>query len=296
MDDSPLPFGDGADPASGAVVSRCQRIAASLAFQNLILATIVVNAAVLGLETSSVLVAQFGGAVFSGINHLVQALFVVEMAIRLTAHWPRPLRFFRGGWNTFDFTVVALAFRPESGGLSNIARLARLARATRLVSALPELRLIFETLLRSLPSITHILLLLGLFLYIYGILGFRLFAATDPAHWGSLGASILTLFQVLTLEGWIDIQDELIAAHGWSWVFFTSFIVFAVLVITNLFVAVIVNNLEAAKRAGSEKFDREVPGAPMAKIAAIREALDTLEHDIHLAEHEIRSTRRDPSQ
>lgn len=290
--DAPRP--PAAPPGASGPVGLCRRIADHGAFQSFILAVIVLNAVVIGLETSAALVATFRPW-FNAASLLAQAIFTVEIAIRITAFAPHPLRFFRHGWNTFDFVVVALAFVPASGGLSNVGRLARVARATRLVSALPELRLVFETMVRSMPSMAHILTLLGLFLYVYGILGFRLYAGTDPERWGSLGAALLTLFQILTLEGWNEIQGALLDAHPWSWLFFASFIVVAVWVVTNLFVAVIINNLEAAKQEATARFDREVPGSPFARIAEIRRALAELERDVRAGEEEIRDRHRDPS-
>lgn len=280
--------------AGGAIVGLCQRIAGDFRFQNFILAVIVANAVVIGLETSSTVRASVGGWTDS-FNLVAQAIFTIEIAIRLTAYWPRPMRFFRNGWNTFDFAIVSIAFIPATGGLSNLARLARIARATRIISARPELRLVFETILRSIPSVAHILVLLGLFLYVYGIVGFNLFSATDPNHWGSLGASFLTLFQVMTLEGWNEVQAGVSHAHPWSWLYFISFIVVAVWVVTNLFVAVIINNFRDAKQAHAERFDLEVPGRPIATIAEIRQALIYLERDIRAAEKEIRDPNHDSS-
>lgn len=265
-----------------AAVALCRRVAGDERFQNLILAVIVANAVVIGIETSSAARARFG-AWTDAFNLAAQVIFTLEIAIRLTAYWPRPLQFFRGGWNVFDFLVVGIAYIPATAGLSNLARLARVARATRLVSALPELRLVFETILRSLPSMTHILVLLTLFLYVYGIAGVHLFGDTDPERWGSLGVAILTLFQVLTLEGWPDVWSGVSGAHRWSWIYFTSFIVGAVWVVTNLFVAVILSNLQAAKQADVERIDSELPGRPLARITEVRQALARLERDIRKA-------------
>jgi voltage-gated sodium channel len=275
------------------MAARCHRIAESASFQYMILGVIFANAALIGLETSPTLDARFGSW-FDALGHIAQVIFTIEIAIRLTAHWPRLHRFFRGGWNSFDFAVVAIAFVPATGGLTNLARLARILRATRLVSALPDLRIIFETLLRSIPSIAHIIALIALFVYVYGILGFNLFATTDPSHWGTLGAALLTLFQVLTLEGWPDINNALADAHPWSWLFFASFIIVAVLIVTNLAVAVIIHSLEAAKQADAHRFDREVPGSPLARIAEIRAALLRLEEDIRVVGEEVRDPDRDP--
>jgi voltage-gated sodium channel len=280
--------------AAGGIAARCGRIAEDRRFQGFIIAVIVLNAVTVGVETSSALAARFGPW-FRLVNLAALTVFTAEMVIRVAAYWPRPLQFFRWGWNVFDFVVVGVAFVPSSLGLSTLARLARVVRVTRLISALPELRLVFETMVRSIPSMGHILLLLALFLYVYGIIGVNLYSGSDPERWGSLGAAILTLFQVLTLEGWNEIQAALIGLHPWSWVFFSSFIVVAVWVVTNLFVAVIINNLESVKRAEAEQFDRDVPGTPLARIAEIREMLARLERDVRVAEEEIRDPRRNPS-
>lgn len=289
--DDPRP---GAGVKQDSLAARCRRIAESAWFQYSVLGIIILNAVIIGLETSPELDTRFGSW-FNALGHLAQALFTVEIAIRVAAHWPRPLRFFRDGWNNFDFAVVAVAFVPVTGGLTNLARLARILRATRLVSALPDLRLIFDTLLRSIPSIAHVLALLGLLVYIYGIVGFHVFAATDPDHWGTLGAALFTLFQVLTLEGWQDIHAALAVAHPWSWLFFGSFIVLAVLVVTNLAVAVIINSLEATKLAEAHQFDIEVPGSPMGRITEIRALLVRLEEDIRAVGEEVRDRERDPA-
>lgn len=240
-------------------------------FRAVALAAIVANALLMGLETSPELRSRLGAEL--GALHLAfQAWFVSEIGLRLAACGRRPLAFFRDGWNTFDFAVVALSLLPESGGAAAVARLARLLRATRLVSSLPGLRLLVATMLRSVASMGNVMLLLGLILYVYAILGVNLFGRVDPAHWGSLGAALLTLFQVLTLEGWVELQRTGLAATPWAWLFYTSFVVVAVFVVVNLFIAVVISNLEAAKRA-----EASAVSAPEHSIAEIRARLDDLE-------------------
>ena len=160
---------------------------------------------IVGLETSETLVERYGG-LFELVDLAVQTVFVGEIVIRLLAHWPGIGRFFRDGWNVFDLAVVAASLLPQAGAFAMVARLARLMRVTRLISVFPELRLIVSTMLRSIPSMGHILMMLGLLLYVYGILGFYLFREQDPERWGTLGAALLTLFQMLTLEGWVEVQ------------------------------------------------------------------------------------------
>jgi voltage-gated sodium channel len=162
------------------------------------------------------------------------------------------------------------------GPFATVARLARLLRALRLVSVVPELRLIVGTMVRSIPSMGHVLLLMGLLLYVYAVLGVHLFREADPAHWGSLPRAALTLFEILTLEGWVEVQDRSLAATGWAWLFYVSYVVLAVFVVVNLFIAIIVNNLEAVKGEERAVAD-EGAGEAVARIAALRAELESIE-------------------
>ncbi|MGA9115584.1 MAG: ion transporter [Bacteroidota bacterium] len=210
------------------------------------LALIILNGLLMGLETVPQIMARHGEMLFL-LNDLIQGLFVLEITIRVLAFWPSPFRFFRDGWNLFDFAVIALSLLPVGGQFATISRLARLLRVTRLVSVSFELRLIVQTMLRSIPSMGHVSLLLGLLIYIYGIVGFYLFGATDPAHWGSLGVAMLSVFQLLTLEGWVEMQRVLIPVHPWAWLYFGSFVVVGVFIVINLFIAIVLNNLERVR-------------------------------------------------
>jgi len=150
-------------------------------------------------------------------------------------------------------------------------------RVARLVSTLPDLRLIVGTMLRSIPSIGHVLILLSLLLYVYGVLGVKLFGEADPARWLHLGRALETLFQCLTLEGWAEVLASVRPGRPWAWLYFASFIFVAVFVVVNLFVAVMINNLEKARHdelgadlaAGGDSLRRE--------IGKLKEGLDRLE-------------------
>jgi voltage-gated sodium channel len=253
------------------------RIAGNDHFQRFMLAVIVLTAVLVGLETSDTLTSRYG-ALFDGLDAVVQTIFVVEILVRILACWPRPLTFFRDGWNVFDFVVVAASLLPQAGAFAMVARLARLLRVTRLVSVFPELRLIIGTMLRSIPSMGHVIMLLSLMLYVYGILGFYLFRNEDGERWGTLGAALLTLFQMLTLEGWVEIQDSVLDAYPWAWLYFGSFVFVAVFVVVNLFIAVVINNLESVKLEQLAEADRESPHHALLKMLdEIRGRLDELE-------------------
>jgi voltage-gated sodium channel len=256
---------------------RCQALAASPRFQRAVIATIVFNAALMGIETSAVAM-EAAGPLLLGLNKLVQAVFLFEIAVRLTAFWPRLGAFFLDGWNVFDFLIVALSLLPVGGPLANVARLARILRVARLLSVSGELRLIIGTMLRSIPSLGHVAVLLGILMYVYGLFGFYMFKQTDPMHWGSLVLALRSVFQLLTLEGWVEMQVAVIDRHPFSPIFFGSFIVVAVFVVINLFIAVVINNLEKARdEQRAEEEDRLPEAALLATVRDLRARLDELE-------------------
>lgn len=265
---------------------RCRRLVASAPFRNGVLALILANAALMGVETSAAARAAAGTA-FDAADALIQTAFVIEIALRLAAH--RPVgAFFRDGWNVFDFVVVAVSLLPAAGSLAALARVARVLRVARLVSHSPELRLIVATMLRSIPSLGHVVVLLSILLYVYGVLGYHLFHANDPRHWGTLGAALLSLFQVLTLEGWADMQRTAMEAHPWAWLYFTSFVLVAVFVVVNLFVAVVLENMERARSelaaAGTDAAAPSAPGVTEPREAALRARLAALRSDLDALE------------
>ena len=228
------------------MIGLARRIAGSPVFQAFIIGVILVNAVLVGLETSAELVGQHQ-VLFDLLDQAIVAIFVIELSIRLVSYLPRPLRFFADGWNVFDFVIVGLSLLPGGGNFATVARVARLLRVLRIVSVFPELRLIVGTMLRSLSSMTSVILLLALVMYVYAVLGYHLFAAVDPAHWGDLGLAARTLFEVLTLEGWLELQDAVLPAIPGAWLFFGSYVLLAVFIVVNLFIAVILNNLEQVK-------------------------------------------------
>ncbi|HET7293544.1 MAG TPA: ion transporter [Vicinamibacteria bacterium] len=264
---------------AGPLIPRFRQLADDPRFQNTILVVIVANAALIGLETSPAMWERYG-SLFRLANLAIQAVFAAEIAVRLLAHAPRLHRFFHDGWNVFDFTIVALSLLPEAGPVASVARLARLLRALRIVSALPELRLIVATMLRSIPSLANVVVLLGLIVYVYAVLGVHLFGALDPSHWGSLPRAALTLFEILTLEGWVELMDASLAATRWAWVYYVSFVVLAVFVVVNLFIAIVINNLEAVKR---EQDPRALGrgDALAARLARVREEVEQVEAELH---------------
>lgn len=240
-------------------------------FDPFIIGCILLNGLVLGLETSETMMAGYG-YFLSLVNSLILGVFIIEAALKIIAVVPRLSRYFGDGWNLFDFSVVVFSLIPATGELAMVARLARLLRVLRLISAIPELRLIVNTLVRSIPSMGHVLLLMGIIFYIYGVAGYHLFHEHDPVHWRSLGMSLLTLFRVVTLEDWTDVMYVAMEMNPYSWIYFVSFVVCGTFVIINLFIAVVLNNLEEAKL---ENLQAMAPS--MSKEDVVRELQKTQE-------------------
>ncbi|WP_456416918.1 ion transporter [Thiolapillus sp.] len=223
-----------------------RKLVGAALFERTIIGLILLNALILGLETDAALESRFGGWFALG-HQLILAAFIIEALLKISAVAPRLRLYFGNGWNLFDFSVIVLSLAPATGELAMVARLARLLRVLRLISTIPELRLIVATLMRSIPSMGNIILLMSIIFYIYAIAGFHLFHQHDPQHWGSLGLSLLTLFRVVTLEDWTDVMYTAMEAQPWAWAYFVSFVVMGTFVIINLFIAVVINNLEEAK-------------------------------------------------
>ena len=177
--------------------------------------------------------------------------------------------FFRSGWNVFDLVIVAAGFLPSSEFVT-VARLFRILRVLRAVSVMPDLQRVVAALLRSLPSLSHIVVLLALLMYVYAAVGTSLFGDVAPKSFGTLHKSVLTLFSVITLEGWVSVMDEVLPHMPAAWIYFVTFILFGTFVALNFFVGVIVNNLQTV--ASEERDDlAEIRGA-LARLEASLQA------------------------
>ncbi|GJL64576.1 MAG: hypothetical protein NPIRA04_32300 [Nitrospirales bacterium] len=255
--------------------ARC--IVSAPLFERLIIGLILVNGVILGMETSPDLVAQFGDF-FHLANHFILGVFILEAALKMMAVAPQVSRYFKDGWNIFDFSVIVFSLIPATGEFAMIARLARLLRVVRLISTIPELRLIVSTLVRSIPSMIHVMTLMGVIFYIYAITGFQLFHEHDPTHWRSLGISLLTLFRVVTLEDWTDVMYKAMELHPFAWMYFVSFVVLGTFVVVNLFIAVVINNLDEAKAERLRELEAPVTQEEILKdLRETQKALKRLE-------------------
>ena len=253
-----------------------RRVADAPAFEYFIIAVIIFNGALLGVGTAPALADRYGDWIELA-SQIALGVFIAEALLKMFAASPRALGYFKDGWNVFDFLVIVFALIPATGQFAMIARLARLLRVLRLISTIKDLRLIVAALVRSIPSVGHVMMLMGIIVYIYAIMGYHLFHETDPDNWGSLGAALLTLFNIITLEGWTDIMYAAMERHPLAWIYFVSFVIVGTFVVINLFIAIIINNLDEAKLERLRDIERPVSREELLReLRAAQEALSRL--------------------
>ena len=251
-------------------------------FTRTITTLIVLNAILLGLETVPSVMAGWGGLIVAA-DTVILAIFVIEIALRIGAHgWS----FWRDPWSLFDVAVVGVALMPSGGQLS-VLRALRILRVLRLVSVVPRLRRVVETLMRSLPGMGSIALLLVMLFYVFAVMATKLFGENFPQWFGSIGQSMYSLFQIMTLESWsMGIVRPVMEAHPLAWAFFVPFILIVSFAVLNLFIAVVVDSMQQVHKEEADELMRD------AEDLARQEA-DALKADIRGLRDEIVSLRAD---
>ncbi len=235
-----------------------------------IVGVIVFNAIILGLETSDSAMARAGELILL-LDRLCLTIFVVELAAKLFA---QGARFFRGGWNIFDFIIIGIALLPSTGGLS-VLRALRILRVLRVVSVLPSLRRVVEGFVTALPGMGSVFLLMGIVFYIGAVMATKLFGDSFPEWFGTLGASGYSLFQIMTLESWsMGIVRPVMEVYPQAWAFFIPFIMMTTFAVVNLLVGLIVNSMQDAHSEEDNAATVTYRDEVLAKLAAIEKRLD----------------------
>ncbi|MFW6342384.1 MAG: ion transporter [Halothiobacillaceae bacterium] len=266
---------------------RAHRLVESRTFQRFIIALILFNALILGLETSDQVMDQ-AGTLLKGIDRAILAVFVVEILIKLYAQRGS---FFRNPWNLFDFFVVAIALVPTSGPFAVL----RVLRLLRLISMIPKLRFVVEALLAAIPGIVSIAALLGIVFYVFAIIAHGLFGETHPQWFGTLGGTLYTLFQVMTLESWsMGIARPVMESHPWAGIFFVFFILVATFTMLNLFIALIIDAMQSLQKEHDQVEERMIQevvhreAEPLgADTQALREEVRALRAQIRLLSEKL---------
>lgn len=231
---------------------RFQKIRDNKAFEFFVIAVIILSSLMIGVQTyelhsifeSSLVVLNYGVTLF----------FLLEILIRMAAE-DRLRDFFKKGWNVFDFIIVVISLIPlDDSQYALIARMLRLFRVMRLISFIPELRVLVTALITALPRMGYVALLMFIIFYLYAVIGNLLFAHINPVLWGDLGISLLTLFRVATFEDWTDVMYETMAVYSLSWMYYLTFIFFSAFVFLNMMIGIVVDVLaEEHKKMEAER-------------------------------------------
>lgn len=260
---------DHAIAAAPSFTDRLRAIVESSRFQSFIVALILINAVTLGLETSPTVMAA-AGDLLAAVDTAILAVFVAELLAKLVVY---RLGFFRSGWNVFDFLIVTIALVPATGPLT-VLRALRILRVLRLLAIVPSMRRVVQALVDSLPGMGAVAGVLGLVVYVAAVLATKLFGGTHPEYFGTLGGSLYSLFQIMTLESWSHgIARPVMEAHPFAWLFFVPFIMVTTFAVLNLFVGLIVNSMQAlhaAETAADAKAAGETPADAVAELRALR--------------------------
>jgi voltage-gated sodium channel len=215
---------------------QLKKVDSSPIFQWSIITVIIISALLIGAKTHDL--PPQAARILALLDSAITVFFVIELTIRFMA-FPNKKEFFKSGWNIFDTLIVIGSLIPTGGSGVLLARLLRVFRVLRLVSMVPELRLLINALIKAIPRMGYIALLMFVIFYIYAAIGSMFFHTINDVLWGDVSISMLTLFRVATFEDWTDVMYETMAVHPLSWIYYLSFIFLTAFIFLNMMVGTV---------------------------------------------------------
>ncbi len=254
-------------------------------FKNSIMAVIIFNAVTLGMSTSGYLTERIGG-LLSVLDNIVLTIFVGELLLKFFAYrW----QFFRSAWNIFDLAVVGLGLLPSQEGLSALRGL-RVIRAMRLLSVVPQMRAVVQALLDALPGMGAVIVMISIVFYVFGVMATLMYGASFPEWFGTLGRSLYSLFQIMTLESWsMGIVRPVMIEYPSAWAFFVPFIVITAFSVLNLFIGLLVNTMQ-----GAVEEETEAEFENLRKL--VRDETDVVDRNVLALMEEVKALRAELSE
>jgi len=229
-------------PANKKMQTAFFNLRSNKAFELFVVSIIVFSAVSIGVRTYDLppLLIDVVGV----LDILITLIFLFEIIVRFVGE-PNKRRFFHSAWNVFDTLIVIVSLIPiEDSEMALIGRLVRIFRVLRMVSIIPELRMLLNSLVKALPQLGYVVLMMFIIFYIYAAVGSTFFAEINPVLWGDIAVSLLTLFRVMTFEDWTDVMYETMAVYPFSWIFYLTFIFFTAFAFLNMIIGIVVNVLE----------------------------------------------------
>ncbi|MBD3670681.1 MAG: ion transporter [Gammaproteobacteria bacterium] len=263
------------------------KIRGNKVFELFVIGVIIVSALLIGAKTYYIhpQVEQ----ILRILDVLITVIFLVEIIIRMVADG-KLSRFFRNGWNVFDFVIVTASLIPiDESEMALLARLLRVFRILRLVSIIPELRILMNALVKAIPRMGYVVLLMFIIFYIYGAMGSMLFEKINPTLWENISISMLTLFRVATFEDWTDVMYETMTVYPLSWLYYLSFIFLTAFVFLNMMIGIVLDVLQTEH----EKYNQEQGLGEAGEVHWIREHSELMEQRLERIEEMLKQMKRD---
>lgn len=262
------------DPNS--LQARFHRLRSNKAFELFVVAIIVFSALVIGAKTYDIppLLSQ----IIVVLDWLITLFFLFEITIRFIGE-PRKRDFFKSAWNIFDTLIVVISLVPiEDSEMALVGRLIRVFRVLRMVSIIPELRILLSSLIKAMPQLGYVALLMFIIFYIYGAVGSFFFAPINEVLWGDIAVAMLTLFRVMTFEDWTDVMYETMEQYPLSWMYYVSFIFLTAFAFLNMIIGIVVNVIESENRARQIEEEGEQPARSEleAQLIQLQKSVDEL--------------------
>jgi len=246
-------------------------------FEFFMMGIIIFSAMLIGIDTFE-LDPIYEEIIFS-LDQLITIIFLIEISARISTY-KRPLDFFKDAWNVFDFVIVFMSLIPIEGNHSAVARLLRIFRILRIITIIPELKAIINSLFRSSKAIMYVFILIFIVFYIFAIIGTVLFKDVPSGLWNDLGTALLTLFQVMTFEGWTDVMYESMEIHPWSWMFYVLFIFLTTFTFLNMIIGIILDSLNQEHQEDETKESRLLEEI-VAQNKRLEQKIESLEKEIN---------------
>ena len=254
-------------------------------FETFVISVIIISALVIGAKTYAI--PPGVTSAFELLDYTITIVFLIEIIIRMIAE-PNMREFFRKGWNVFDFIIVAASLIPvDESELALLGRLLRIFRVLRLVSIIPELRVLLNAFMTAIPRMGYVSLLMFIIFYIYAASGSIFFASINPVLWDNISISMLTLFRVATFEDWTDVMYETMEVYPFSWIYYLTFIFIVAFVFLNMMIGIVLETLQKEH----ENLDRETGEGEAGEVHWIREHTESMENRLERIEEMLREQK-----
>ena len=257
-------------------------------FELFIILVIIASALLIGVKTYQL--PSWVKPLIDGLDLLITLIFLVEISIRFLGE-PQKRAFFRNGWNVFDTLIVFISLIPiDDTDSALVARLVRVFRVLRMVSIVPELRLLLNSIISALPRLGYVAALIFIIFYIYAAAGSLFFDRINPELWGNISIAMLTLFRVMTFEDWTDVMYETMNVYPWSWIFYLTFIFLTTFAFLNMVIGIVVSVLEEEQ----SKLDTEDPNRT--SLANLKDELTEIRTSLRAIERRLDGDQCSPDQ